>query len=501
MKHAIAVCLLAACSSPPATSLEFQDTQTPNKNPKTLENQDTRESPPGPKPLENQASRKPLVLPQPPPLPETLAWIAYGGADGPGSNQLSIEDELLAVSRLLGPDRGALLYAGGHGTRGVQVLDPPRAPTLLERLGAILDPRGGRDAHFEPLRLAPHFGATRDALLATLERALRSDGPRLTLWLSGHGLDGATPDLVGLTAWGLDTLYPKDLVDPLGRAQRMLRLISTTCYGGGFAHALTTAPDRACGVFAAHWTTTASGCDPDPEAPRTSYGANLLAALEGQAKADDLDRDGTLGLAEAHVHATLSQRGHDKPVLSSQFYLESLGEPPSHKAPPDPLLFEEGALLKALYDRLGVDAETFVRAEETLRADLEETEAQRDDVLDAETAALVALRGAIIARWPELEDPWRRDFAATLAAHGPALETFLDTSPEATRWATLRDRLATLDDRLAASDGRRADFELAALSREAAARYPTLDAHQRDTFWKLRRCEREPLTILPPKSP
>ncbi len=496
MKRLLLFVLLASCARRhPSAGLETASrSPDPSAALSALHPNPTTSPPQAPISHENQIFRFSNKT-----IPTQIDWLAYGGADGPSSNQLSIEDELLRVSSLLGPDRGVLLYAGGPGTRGVQVLDPPRNATLREQLGMLLDPRPGRDAHFAPLRLAPHFPGTRQTLLDSLEDALQSDGPRLTIWLSGHGLDGKTPDAVGLTAWGLDTIFPKDLKDPFSRARRKARLISTTCYGGGFAEALTAAPTMACGAFAAHWTTTASGCDPNPDAPRTSYGAHLLHAIEGKAPVDDLDKDGLIGLSEAHVYATLAQRGLDKPVLSSQFFLEQLPE----NATPSPTdtseLFEELALERTLMTRLEVDATSYKAALSTLDSDLEELESQRDDVFDAETEALIALRGALLSRWPELEDPWRYDFELTLRAHGDAIQRFLDTTPESLRYQALRQRLATLDFRLSSLDARRADFDLLDLTRAALENYATrTDESSRLVFWQLRRCEREPLSRQTP---
>jgi hypothetical protein len=178
---------------------------------------------------------------------------------------------------------------------------------------------------------------------------------------------------------------------------------------------------------------------------------------------DDLDKDGIIGLSEAHVYATLAQRGLDKPVLSSQFFLEQLPEKENPIPADTSELLEELALERTLLTRLEVDASSYEAALNTLESDLGELESQRSDVFEAETDALIALRGALLSRWPELEDPWRHDFELTLRTHGDAIQRFLDSSPESLRHQALQKRLGTLDFRLSSLDTRRADFDLADL--------------------------------------
>ena len=71
------------------------------------------------------------------------------------------------------------------------------------------------------------------------------------------------------------------------------------------------------------------------------------------------------------------------------------------------------------------------------RLRLDEVEREHDAVRED-------LVGALLHRWPSLEDPWRRDFAPTLAEEGEAIERFLEASGDANRLRELRDELTPL---------------------------------------------------------
>ena len=103
-----------------------------------------------------------------------VRWIVAGGGASPELSQVQIEQDVAHAARLLeetGP--GLLLFAGGAGSRAVQVLDPD-APTddLRARLAALLDPRGGRDTRYRASTLTPEGAASAEAITSALEGAL-----------------------------------------------------------------------------------------------------------------------------------------------------------------------------------------------------------------------------------------------------------------------------------------------------------------------------------------
>lgn len=430
-------------------------------------------------------------------LPEVIRWVALGAADGPWSNQLSIEDELLAVAARLGAG-GVTLYAGGAGSTGVQVADAaPRGSTLMQTLGAILDPRAGRDAHYQALRVRPHDVSSYDALERVLQKAVAAPGttmpPRLTVWIAGHGAGADAAKDVAVPVWFGDALLPEDLARAL-TGPRPFRLVQTTCFSGAFAELVIDQPNRACGAFATRWNLEASGCDPSAAA-RDSYGAMLLG--EG---ATDLDGDGALGLSERHVHAATAGPGIEVPLLSSEVWLErEIGEVPADATPDDklaePLLAEERALFAGLLARSKLTAA--------------ELPARFDALADAETAALteqataaqelealrLALVSELVSRWPAIEDPWHPDFAATLANEGAAIEAWLGAN--ATRWRAALAANDALDDKVHALELELAVLDRAMVARDTMLRAAVARAGVEGSTWAtfaaLRACEREAL--------
>jgi len=439
-------------------------------------------------------------------MPSPIRWLAFGGVDGPWANQLSIEDELLAVAARLGPG-GVTLYAGGAGMLGVQVADPsPRGTPLAQKLGEILDPRAGRDAHYQPLRIAPHASGTRPALEQTLALALgepgpgqpfgpSAGGPRLLLWLAGHGGPGDAAADVTLSDWMGDGITVADLTQAM-EGLRPLRIVQTTCFGGGFAEAVLAHPTRACGFFATTWDLPASGCDPDPARARDSYGALLLAALGD--RANDLDGDGVVGLTEAHVKAAADAPGFEVPLLSSQAYLErEISDLTATPVPDEPLLWEERTLLRALTTRLALtEAElparfdALVTEEDHLAGLLNDLEADADD-------ALRKLRTGLLSRWPVLEDPWHPDFAATLATDALAIDAFLAASEAHAAWLAKVALANVASDDLDAHKVKLAPYDRALIAlrtmQRAAVARTGVEGSTWATFEALRRCEREGL--------
>ena len=84
--------------------------------------------------------------------------------------------------------------------------------------------------------------------------------------------------------------------------------------------------------------------------------------------------------------------------------------------------------------------------------------------LDEAMAASVA-KGALLMRWPVLDDPWHPDFARTLQTEGEAIKAWLSSSEAITAW---RDRLEAADRARLAVDTVRA--QLAPLHRAIIAK-------------------------------
>lgn len=475
----------ATPAPPPATSTDSTtpaDSITPTDTTATPEVTATPEPPP----------------PEPRPLPASVSFIALGATSSPSMTQLSIEEELAAVEALLGPDQGLLVFAGGVGTRGIQVADRDPPDRLLELLGTLAQASTDHSTRLTPLTLRPHFAATRAGVTAAWGLAAAGDGP-LTLWLAGHGEQVERPEDAAVALWGGAAFTQAELAELLGATRRPLTLIATQCYGAGFAEALP--PGEAmCGAFASVWDLPASGCDPSPDAPRKSYGTHLRAALTDIAGAD-LDGDGRVSLAEAHVQAVIAVDGIDVPVLSSQHALLREVDV-DHEGTAERRLVEGGIpagtpreerrIIESLTARLELRVDELDGALALASVELEKALDEDDAQRRRTDEAAAAVRALLYARWPALEDAWHPDFRAVLDSQREAVTAFLRASPEVLDWDGERDRLAVTSDLAYTRELAARRLERAVLNLDVArslARLPTGSA-ARSHFDAKRACER-----------
>ncbi len=415
------------------------------------------------------------AAPPPSPPPQgALRWILAGGGPTPELNQVQLEQDVALARTILarrGP--GLTLFAGGAGSRAVQVLAPElESDPVLDELAGLFDPRAGRASTYRATELSPDGAASAEAILAALEGALTDADSPLTLYLAGHGQGGEEPAESRFLAWGARDLWVEDLAALLDDlpGHRPLRIVMTSCYSGGFAElafdaanaergAATT--DR-CGLFATSWDRAASGCDPNPDrGAQEGYGIHFLHALAGEDREGallepetlDLDGDGAISLLEAHTRARIASGSLDVPVTTSERWLRAVASelPPADGArePPMP---EEHAVIDALTRRLGLDAPD--RAHERLAwmdAELTRLGGELDRLEEELADAEAQLAAALLHRWPVLDDPWHPAWAETIARERGAIATFLEESGEAARRSELiaeRDRIAEQHDRL-----------------------------------------------------
>ncbi|PIE20033.1 MAG: hypothetical protein CSA66_01815 [Proteobacteria bacterium] len=463
-----------------------------------------------------------------PPLPDRIDWVVAGGGAWPADNQVSIEDDVAEAVARLGPEGGALLYAGGVNTRGVQVSRDPGddggADRLMLLLGDLFDPRAGRYATYRPTRLSPHAAATSQALLTYVGEALAVEGSGpATVYLAGHGEPGQTPATTLFTLWGGDALSPPDLAKALAGAARPARVVVTSCHSGAFADIVFEDADADaglpapgdvvhCGLFAATWDRPSSGCDPDPDRrAHEGYGVHFLHALAGQDKLGqplplatlDLDGDGAVSLLEAHTRVRVASRGFDVPTTTSERWLR-------HAAPatPDaPTIAVELPAERAVVAALTADGalpahrQALRRSVARVGKEIDALDARYRAAAEAEALAVDRVGAEVLGRWPALGDPWHPDFARTLGDERAAIEAFFRTSPRYLDYLDAREQVDEVTRRRDALTLElapllrlsRALDNLALAGRLAAAGGP---AWRR--FEALRACERGPLRPAPP---
>jgi hypothetical protein len=438
-------------------------------------------------------------------------WIVAGGGSDPGSNEVQIERDVELAAEVFAPlGPGDVLYAGGAGSRAVRELgdEGPAGDPLVRDLGTLFDPRGGRASRYRDTRLTPSGAATRSAFLDRFQTALLGTAP-LTVFLAGHGAPADDPRDVPFLLWGGEELLVGDLTELLDDApHRPVRLVVTSCYGGAFAELAFAAADpeagmapgaERCGLFATAWDRVASGCDPDPDrAAHEGYGLHFLSALRGEdrdgAPIDlDLDGDGRIGLSEAHARARIAADSLDVPTSTSDRFLRAAvpEEVTVHRLRLAPL-DTEAAVVAGLGRRLGVadgeEAEARWRALDALREDrADELEGLDRELLRRETA----LRGALLHRFPVVDDPWDPRFAPTIEAHRETLRGLLDEGAEArTALAARREDVAATHDDLLRQQAQLERLLLAEETMRLAAWLRGQGGELWERYRALRACER-----------
>ncbi len=399
-----------------------------------------------------------------------------------------------------------MLFGGGPGSP-VQTVDRSRPWDLRARLAAFFDPRD-RDVAYVPAPDAIDGPASRDYVAAAFAVATDEPDRPLLVYLGGHGDGGSEPTDAIVSLWGGAVLDVRELLRLSGR--RPLRLVQTTCFGGGFAELVFRRGDAAmgvsdidrCGLFATSWDQEASGCDPDPvRARRDGYGRHFFDALLGGGRAAgsevDLDGDGAVSLIEAHTQARIASRSIDVPVTTSERWLLEVVEDrgldgEGVEVEPEEVR-EEFAVVRRLGRALGyIDEESAQRAFAELQMLLREQDAELQERGEELDAAYFDLRIRLLERWPKLDDPWDDEFESTLAVEGDAIDEWLARSSEAQAYEAARAAQEDALGRLEVLEVRAASLRrlVQAWDTLAFARLVRPQEAAWATFQRIRACER-----------
>ncbi len=443
-------------------------------------------------------------------LTTTPLWIAAASGAVPELNQVSIEQDIALAAEVLGPG-GRVLFGAGPGTPTVQVLAPAAAPDpVLQALGELFSPRGGRDLRYRPTTLNNAEPATAASLLDALDHAVASGRDPLVVYLAGHGNLGETPRDNTISLWAQSELTATDLAATFDRTSRPVRLVMTTCFSGGFAEIVFRGADQAqgpspherCGLFAAPWDLEATGCDPNPDrAAQDGYGLHFLNALRGRDRqgtplpigALDFDGDRHISLLEAHTRARIASTTADVPTSTTERWLRHAAPQRGPQLEVD--LPEEAAVIEALAARLdlvGRESEAYLELQrlgddlEALSRHLEQAQLTEDDAYRHATAEL-------LARWPVLDDPWHPAQAELLRTERRSIVEHLETSERYAAYQTARREVDRLGQRLWDLRERSAPYERltrALDNRRLAARLHARGGADWATFERILACER-----------
>ena len=375
-------------------------------------------------------------------------WIVFGGGSKPADSQVTIESDVKRAAATFGGN-GRVYFAGGSRARCVQVLQRAKhGDPLLRELGAFFQPRAGRSSRYRQPALKAR-ASTAAAVLADVRGQLAAPiTDPLFVYAAGHGEIGKTARENLVALWAGSQVTVGDLAHVLDRARskRVVRIVATTCYSGGFGELVfrDATADRGpartarCGLFAAPWDLESTGCDADPDRRlHHGYGAYFLAALRGETRLGaalapssiDFDGDGEVSLLEAHTRVRIASPAADVPTSTSERWLRHVAPLSGPASPTD--LPEEDAVIAALAAKLGL-REPMKEAEAAHKA-AQKANTGASDAIAAlqrtEDDAYHAVSAALLGRWPVLDDPWHPEFAATMKRNRAHIQAFIAGSP------------------------------------------------------------------------
>jgi hypothetical protein len=379
-------------------------------------------------------------------VPDDLPWLAFGGGNEPLSNQISLAQDIGLLSSLLA-GRGLVLFASGPGAPLAVTKPSARGRSNLRtELARLFGSPEAERTDYERAKLAIDGPSTSEHVKSTLARALANGHSPLFVYAACHGSPGETAAQNSLSLWGGWPLSVGDVASLLDAEDaRPSRFVITACFGGGFADLLFEGadPERSvrlqdhCGLFAAPWDDEASGCDPNPDRrTQESYSIHFLHALSGKDRADidrsrdiDLDKDGQIGLLEAHTWARIHSRSFDVPTTTSERFVRyAAGRAPEAKL--NPLAApEEVAVVKALGEELELPDESSARAKlAELDRIMDDAETAAEQAQKASDESYYALRIALLERYPLLEHAWEARAQTLLQQEGRAIAKLLTES-------------------------------------------------------------------------
>lgn len=428
--------------------------------------------------------------------------FTIGGGPNAEDSQASIEQNILyyrSIAEKLGirPERHEIYFASGKGDQPDVCFDgSANTPAINRRLAELFNESSGVDLSFRHHAIPGVAGpATRTAILNRLHEIAAEIKPddRLFLYVSGHGGEGTPLSNGHIYAWGHENLTVRDLAAAFDRfpPETTVAMVMVQCYAGTFANLLFLdgdpakglAPHRRVGFYATIGSQPAAGCDPDVHVARPEeYSTYFFSAasghdrdgkpFDGADKGLDVDKNGRVTFAEAHVYSLIAAPTIDVSCKTSDLLLQTYSRLDHRDA--SLLAFDrdyskllaaappaEARVLEELSKSLKLEGEDRVaeavdRAEQNV-ADREEASEETDEL----EADLEETRGKatehVIARWPFLSNAWNPATINLMANRGTEIETALNESPVCTDWQRKRKQL---DQRIETEDDAERDWAI-----------------------------------------
>lgn len=258
-------------------------------------------------------------------------FLVVGGGGLPCNNEIALEKNVLYFQRTLrtlGYDSAAasIFFANGNnGQTTIRYLDEQgleqyKAPAIPNLNGA--------------------------ATLANLqswmqETARQKPNQPIFFYFTGHGgHNEENPENNSLSLWHRRSLSVQELATMLDQLPRQTSFVAmmAQCYSGSFANLIYEGgdPNRSvalqtrCGFFATIKELPSVGCTPAVnEADYRDYSSSFFAGLSGRSRTGetvssaDYNHDGRVSYAEAHAFAKVDDKSSDRPISTSESWLQS----------------------------------------------------------------------------------------------------------------------------------------------------------------------------------
>lgn len=473
-------------------------------------------------------------------------WLVVGGGASPELSDASLEWDAALAERVLKAARGEgeILFGPGPGTRAVRETVQGTSGWRTE-LAELVSPAGGRDTRYRNLRINVRAAADAATVREHLMPLLSKDNP--WVFFATHGGPGINEEDAGdpasnevslwnssLTVRELAALLQSNVTHPSDA-----HLVVASCYSGGFAEVIFRDGDASkgpspdfvgCGFFASTWDRESSGCDPNPDrSTHNGYSIHFWNALSGRDRngallareALDINHDGVIGGLEAHLYAAVATGSIDIPTTTSERWLRFVSgeERPIATGTRSPPFVQAGKTFVAQelpeYDELitKLRQETGVHDAsarlELLKIKQEQLQTELEALTKRSDEAASRALGHMLARWPELHDPWRADFEQTLTTQGAVLERWLQMDPDVATWRDAEQAVSKVFNQLGDLETTTSSLlqlaralETVALAEHLANR-KSIDGPARlqwEQYQRLLACEREGLATKRPAS-
>lgn len=249
-------------------------------------------------------------------------FLVIAGGGSPRNNEIALEKNVLYFQRTLqalgdNPENGAVFFANGNdGQATVRYIDNQRQQRF--KIPNIPNLRGA---------------ATFDNFQAWINQNSSKANRPVFFYFTGHGI----PDAMIL--WEDYHLSVGQFTSQLEKlpSQTPIVTMMAQCFSGSFAKFIYEGgnPNRPialqtrCGFFATVSTRPSVGCTPEVnEADYRDYSSSFFAGLSGHSRTGeivasaDYNLDGVISYAEAHAFAKVDEKTMDRPVSTSEVWLQ-----------------------------------------------------------------------------------------------------------------------------------------------------------------------------------